>query len=62
MQAALHALRAEGDPVREEDLVHLWPTRFVHVHRYGKYECNIQAARTRTALRPLTRCQPFLYR
>ena len=24
MQAALHALRAEGYPVREEDLGHLW--------------------------------------
>ena len=55
MQAALHALRAEGYPVREEDLVHLWPTRFAHVHRYGKYAFNIEAARTRTGLRPLTR-------
>jgi TnpA family transposase len=55
MQAALHALRAEGYPVREEDLGHLWPTRFAHVHRYGKYAFNIEAARTRTGLRPLTR-------
>jgi TnpA family transposase len=37
MQAALDALRHEGYPVHEEDLAHLWPTRFVHVHRYGKY-------------------------
>jgi hypothetical protein len=55
MQTALHALRAEGYPVREEDLRHLWPTRFAHVHRYGKYTFNIEAARTRTGLRPLTR-------
>jgi hypothetical protein len=55
MQAALNALRAEGYPVREEDLGHLWPTRFAHVHRYGKYAFNIEAARTRTGLRPLTR-------
>jgi hypothetical protein len=51
----LHALRAEGYPVREEDLGHLWPTRFAHVHRYGKYTFNIEAARTRTGLRPLAR-------
>jgi TnpA family transposase len=55
MQAALNALRAEGYPVREEDLGHLWPTRFAHVHRYGKYAFNIEAARIRIGLRPLTR-------
>jgi TnpA family transposase len=55
MQAALNALQAEGYPVREEDLVHLWPTRFAHVHRYGKYASNIEAARTRNGLRPLMR-------
>jgi TnpA family transposase len=55
MQAALNALRAEGYPVREEDLGHLWPTRFTPVHRYGKYTSNIEAARIRTGLRPLTR-------
>ena len=47
------ALRREGYPVQEEDLVHLWPTRFAHVHRYGKYEFNVEAARTRAGLRPL---------
>jgi hypothetical protein len=30
------ALRREGYPVQEEDLVHLWPTRFAYVHCYGK--------------------------
>jgi len=53
MQAALDALRREGYPIQEEDLVHLWPTRCAHVHRYGKYEFNVEAARTRAGLRPL---------
>ena len=53
MQAALDALRGEGYPVQEEDLVHLWPTRFAHIHRYGKYEFNVAAAKARKGLRPL---------
>lgn len=52
-QAALETLQREGYPRQEEDLVHLWPSRFTHVHRYGKYEFNVEAARTRTGLRPL---------
>ena len=52
-QAALETLRHEGYPMQEEDLVHLWPTRFAHVHRYGTYEFNVEATRTRTGLRPL---------
>ena len=43
----------EGYPVQEEDLVHLWPTRFAHIHRYGKYEFNVEAAKARKGLRPL---------
>jgi len=38
MQVALETLRHERYPIEEDDLVHLWPTRFAHVHRYGKYE------------------------
>ena len=53
MQAALDALRREGYPVQEEDLVHLWPTRFAHVHRYGKYEFHVAEAQARKGLRPL---------
>jgi len=54
MQAALDALRGEGYPVQEEDLVHLWPMRFAHIHRYGKYEFNVAEAKARKGLRPLT--------
>ena len=39
--------------MQEEDLVPLWPTRFAPVHRYGKYEFTVEAARTRTGLCPL---------
>jgi TnpA family transposase len=47
MQAALETLRHAGYPIQEEALVHLWPTRLAHVHRYGKYELNVEAARAR---------------
>lgn len=53
MQAALDALQEEGYPVQEEDLAHLWPIRFAHIHRYGKYEFDVEAARQRVGLRPL---------
>jgi TnpA family transposase len=35
IQAALAALQGERFPIHEEDLGHLWPTRFAHVYRYG---------------------------
>jgi TnpA family transposase len=53
MQAALDALQHGGYSVQEEDLMHLWPTRFAHVHRYGKYEFNVEVAQARVGLRPL---------
>lgn len=53
-QAALDALRGEGYSVQEEDLVHLWPTRFAHIHCCGKYEFNVAEAKARKGLRPLT--------
>ena len=52
MQVTLDTLRHEGYPVQEEDLVHLWPTRSAHVHRYGKYEFNVEAARARLGYVP----------
>ena len=55
IQAALDAIRREGYPVQEEDLAHLWPIRLAHMHRYGKYEFNVEAARMRAGLRPLRR-------
>ena len=53
MQAALEALREEGYAVKDEDLVHLSPARFAHIHRYGKYHFDVETARSRRGLRPL---------
>jgi hypothetical protein len=53
MQAALEALRQEGYPVQDEALTHLWPIRFAHIHRYGKYAFDLEGARRRVGLRPL---------
>jgi TnpA family transposase len=47
MQATLEAIHHAGYPVQEEDLVHLWPIRVAHLHRYGKYAFNVDAARAR---------------
>jgi Tn3 transposase DDE domain len=55
MQAALDAIQQEGYPVQEEELAHLWPSRFAHIHRYGKYAFDVEAARIRVGLRPLKR-------
>jgi TnpA family transposase len=44
MQAALEALREEGYAVKDEDLVHLSPARFAHIHRYGKYHFDLYSA------------------
>jgi hypothetical protein len=48
-------LVAYSDPIsgHEEDLAHLWPARFAHVHRYGKYQFDVETARARVGLRPL---------
>lgn len=51
----LDALQTEGYPVLEQGLAPLWPTRFAHVHRYGKYEFNVKAARAPAGLRTLRR-------
>jgi Tn3 transposase DDE domain len=53
MQAALEALREEGDAVKDEDLVHLSPARFAHIHRYGKYHFDVETVWSRSGLRPL---------
>jgi hypothetical protein len=42
MQAALEALREEGYAVKDEDLVHLSPARFAHIHRYSTYHFDLE--------------------
>ncbi|CAN5890417.1 hypothetical protein BH24DEI2_BH24DEI2_09120 [soil metagenome] len=37
LQAAVDKLKAQGFPVQDEDLQHIWPTRYQHVNVYGTY-------------------------
>ena len=50
---AVAQLKREGYPVNESDLAHIWPTRYAHLHVYGRYHFNIEEARERKGLRPL---------
>ena len=53
MTQALAALRAEGYPIADEDLVHLAPTLRAHINVYGTYTFDVEAGLARTSLRPL---------
>jgi len=51
--AAVEQLKQEGYPVDQDDLVHVWPTRYAHINVHGKYRFNVEEARGRQGLRPL---------
>lgn len=53
MQEVIAQLRAEGYPIREEDLAHLSPARFEHINRLGKYTFPNQESVACYGLRPL---------
>jgi TnpA family transposase len=54
MAAAIEQLRAEGYPVRDEDIAHFSPARFEHINLYGKYSFEIAtSSRTHFRLHPL---------
>jgi len=53
MMEALAALRARGETITDEDLVHLSPALFAHVNPYGKYRFEIPDEGTPTRRRPL---------
>jgi TnpA family transposase len=53
MGEALKQLEAEGYAINQDDLKHVWPTRFEHINVYGKYEFNLEDARQRNGLRAL---------
>ncbi len=53
MQAAIDQLKAESYPVKEEDLVRLYPTRFQHINPYGRFEFEISVGLMPNGLRPL---------
>ena len=37
MEKVVQQLQHQGQVVKEEDLMHLWPTRHAHINVYGKY-------------------------
>src|SRR5215813_9382177 len=53
MAAVVEQLKQEGMPVQEQDLAHVWPTRYAHINVYGKYQFNLDEIRRRQGLRPL---------
>ena len=53
MDAALAQLRAEGLPVRDEDVARLSPLGFAHINMPGRYAFVLPEAVARGELRPL---------
>jgi TnpA family transposase len=51
--AVVEQLRREGYPVQEQDLAHVWPTRYAHINVYGKYHFNVEEVWAWHGLRPL---------
>jgi TnpA family transposase len=55
MEAVIKQLRSEGMEVMEEDIRHLWPTRYDHINMHGKFLFNVDQERNRKGLRELRR-------
>jgi hypothetical protein len=55
MEAVIKQLRSEGMEVREEDIRHLWPTRYRHINMHGKFLFNVDEEINRKGLRELRR-------
>jgi len=53
MQAAIDHLKAQGEEIAEEDLIHLSPARFEHINMYGKFSFEISVPLSNAGLRPL---------
>ncbi len=53
LHKAVEQLKAEGYHVHDEDLKHIWPTRFEHINVYGRYQFNIDDIRKNRELRNL---------
>lgn len=54
-QKVLDELAHEGYPQRDEDIAHLWPTRYAHINPYGKYTIDVdeELPEAGDGLRPL---------
>ena len=53
MDAVLDQLRAEGHPVRDEDVARLSPLGFEHINMLGRYAFTLPEPAARGELRPL---------
>jgi hypothetical protein len=53
MSAVLDQLKAQGYPVDDADVAHLWPARYANINPYGKYRFNVEGEFHRKGLRPL---------
>ena len=53
MSAVLDQLKAQGYPVDDADVAHLWPARYENINPYGKYRFNVDGEFHRKGLRPL---------
>ena len=46
-------LRQEGRFIDDEDLKHIWPTRYAHINVYGQYHFDKKRLRKKYPLRAL---------
>jgi TnpA family transposase len=53
MQKAVEQLRSEGFEVRDEELSHIWPSRYQHVNVFGRYTFPMEDILARKDLRDL---------
>lgn len=53
MQAVINQLQSEGQNIEDTDLLHIYPCRFNHINKYGKYSFNVDREIARKYLRPL---------
>jgi TnpA family transposase len=55
MEAVIKQLQSEGMQISEEDIQHLWPTRYEHINMHGKFLFNVDEELNRKGLRKLRR-------
>jgi hypothetical protein len=53
MESALNRLRAEGYPVRDDDVARLSPLLHEHINMLGRYSFSVPDAVAKGELRPL---------
>jgi TnpA family transposase len=53
MQAAIEQMTQAGEPIQDDDIQHIWPTRYEHINVHGRYHFNVDENLSRKGLRPL---------